>query len=471
MMKHNLYAMIVLVTLLLLVVSACSGEQNGQPKNDEKGKIAGTAKKSVKTKIEQTPLIYVNNREANTVQVIDPTTYSVISTLKVGEKPTYVQVTPDGSYTYVVNSQSEDVSIIDTKTNKVVKTIPVGKSPKGVNFTTDGKLAYVINEGEDTVTVIDVTQMKKITVIKTGKFPHNGISSPDSSKFYVTNTASNSISVIDTESQSVIDTIEGVNDLPHNLTITPDGKTLWVTLTKSNAIGIVDLEKGEMVETISVGKGHHVIDLTNDGKFAYVANIGDDSVTVIDTTSKEVVKSIHVGQGPHGIAITPNNKEVYVPVTEKNKLVVIDTTTKKVIETIETDAFPFFTATIGSRGTAYFTNVSMEKSHHSEGTSNEKTSKDSQKEMPKTVVVSSPLLKTGKTYSFTFNAPGEYVIHCAPHPYMTMKVMVKDGERMEEQTVEIKDYTYTPEALEITTGTTIKWVNKDTVQHNAVIEK
>ena len=197
------------------------------------------------------------------------------------------------------------------------------------------------------------------------------------------------------------------------------------------------------------------------GYFAYVANIGDDTVTVIDTASKEVVKSIKVGQGPHGIAITPDNKEVYVPVTEENKLVVIDTTTNEVIQTLETDAFPFFTATVGSRGTAYFTEESMKEIHHSEGNSSEtQESNDSQQEASKTVLESSPLLKTDETYTYTFNEAGEYAIHCEPHPYMTMTVIVKDGEKMEEQTVEIKGYTYTPETLEITPGTTVKWVNK-----------
>jgi YVTN family beta-propeller protein len=462
------HSMLFLVLLLLLALSGCNIGQNAQPERKE-----GTTVESIDTKNEQSPSVYVNNREANTVQIIDPTTYSVVSTIDVGEQPTYLQVTPDGRYTYVVNSKSEDVSIIDTKINEVVKTIPVGKTPKGVNFTTDGKWAYVINEGEDTVTVIDVKQMEKTTVIKTGKFPHNGISSPDSSKFYVTNTASNSISVIDTESQSVIKTIEDVKDLPHNVSITPDGKTLWVTLTKSNALGIVDLEKEKMVETIPVGTGHHVIDLTNDGNLAYVANIGDDSVTVIDTKSKDVVKSIQVGQGPHGIAITPDNKKVYVPVTEENKLVVIDTPTNEVTQTIETEAFPFFTATVGSHGTSYYTKKSMAADNHSEETVSEtqEAPDDSTKDSSKTVLESSPLIKTDKTYSYTFNKVGKYAIHCAPHPYMTMTIIVDEGEKMDEQKVEIKDYTFLPETMKITPGTTVKWINKDTVEHNAVIEK
>lgn len=177
-------------------------------------------------------MVYVNDRDANAVQVIDPKNNKIIETIQVEKKTTYNEVSPNGKYDYVVNSGSENVSIINTQTDQVVKTIPVGKTPKGVNFTPNGKWAYVINEGEGTVTVIDTQAMKPMGKIEVGKFPHNGVSSPDSSKFYVTNTGSNSVSVIDTSTQKVINTIEGVNGAPHNINITPDGNTLLVSLTE-----------------------------------------------------------------------------------------------------------------------------------------------------------------------------------------------------------------------------------------------
>lgn len=35
-----------------------------------------------------------------------------------------------------------------------------------------------------------------------------------------------------------------------------------------------------------------------------------------------------------------------------------------------------------------------------------------------------PLLAQGETYKFTFNKPGTYTLHCAPHPYMHQIVQV-----------------------------------------------
>ncbi|WP_077324822.1 YVTN family beta-propeller repeat protein [Virgibacillus siamensis] len=292
------------------------------------------------------PLVYVNERDANVVQVINSNNNKVIDTIKVGKKPTYNEVSPNGKYDYVVNSGSENVSIINTHTNQVVKTIPVGKTPKGVNFTPNGKWAYVINEGEGTVTAIDTQSKKPVGKIEVGKSPHNGVSSPDSSKFYVTNTGSNSVSVIDTSTQKVVNTIKGVNGSPHNINITPDGKTLLVSLTGKNAAGVIDLGKNKIVKTIPTGIGHHVIDITPDGKYAYMANIGTDFVSVIDLSKREKIKEITVGTGPHGITVTANGDKVYVAVSVENEVAVIDTTKNEVVNNITTKEFPFFVSTI-----------------------------------------------------------------------------------------------------------------------------
>jgi plastocyanin len=42
----------------------------------------------------------------------------------------------------------------------------------------------------------------------------------------------------------------------------------------------------------------------------------------------------------------------------------------------------------------------------------------------RTDVFAGPLLAKGETYSFTFNEPGAYPYHCAPHPYMKVLVTV-----------------------------------------------
>jgi YVTN family beta-propeller protein len=89
--------------------------------------------------------------------VIDTRTNLVVGEpIKVGESPSGIAITPDGSRAYVANANSEFVSVIDTRTNLVVgEPIKVGASPRSIAITPDGTRAYVASENSGSVSVID----------------------------------------------------------------------------------------------------------------------------------------------------------------------------------------------------------------------------------------------------------------------------------------------------------------------------
>jgi YVTN family beta-propeller protein len=66
------------------------------------------------------------------VVVIDPATNKISGSVKVGQRPWGIALTPDGSKLYTANGPSNDVSVVDTRKLQVIKTIPVGKIPWGV---------------------------------------------------------------------------------------------------------------------------------------------------------------------------------------------------------------------------------------------------------------------------------------------------------------------------------------------------
>jgi YVTN family beta-propeller protein len=88
------------------------------------------------------------------VSVIDTATNTVTATVRVGNGPLVVAVTPDGSEVYVTNISSNNVSVINTTTNTVTATIPVGGQPGGVAVTPDGSKVYVTNQSSVSVIAI-----------------------------------------------------------------------------------------------------------------------------------------------------------------------------------------------------------------------------------------------------------------------------------------------------------------------------
>ena len=73
--------------------------------------------------------VYVANNNDNTVNVINTITDSIIATIYVGGTPQGVSITPDGKKVYVANQYGSSISSISTATNRVTATIPVGAGP------------------------------------------------------------------------------------------------------------------------------------------------------------------------------------------------------------------------------------------------------------------------------------------------------------------------------------------------------
>src|SRR5437660_1542311 len=91
------------------------------------------------------PRIYVPNTESNTVSVIDPATYKVIETLRVGRQPQHVTPSYDMTKPWILNDKGNTLTAIDPATGKMGDTVAVD-DPYNMYYTPDGKYAIVVAE-------------------------------------------------------------------------------------------------------------------------------------------------------------------------------------------------------------------------------------------------------------------------------------------------------------------------------------
>jgi YVTN family beta-propeller protein len=112
--------------------------------------------------------VYVANANDSTVSVIATATDTVSATipLPAGSIPFGIAVSPDGSklFVYVADQGFEfpdgtfgraSVTVINAVANAVVvPAIPVGNGPTGIAVTPDGTKVYVADQGSNTVSVI-----------------------------------------------------------------------------------------------------------------------------------------------------------------------------------------------------------------------------------------------------------------------------------------------------------------------------
>jgi YVTN family beta-propeller protein len=71
---------------------------------------------------------------------------------------------------------------------------------------------------------------------------------------YVANSGSDDVSVIDGATNTVKDTITGLNQ-PSAVVVSPDGSTLYVSNQESNSVSVIDIAKKSIVHTLDLTKG------------------------------------------------------------------------------------------------------------------------------------------------------------------------------------------------------------------------
>jgi YVTN family beta-propeller protein len=282
--------------------------------------------------------VYVPNRAANTVSVIDPVTLKVVDTFKVGVHPQHIVPSWDLRTLWVANNAEgrTDGSLtpIDPLTGKPGKSIPVD-DPYNMYWSPDGRHAIVVAEAYKRLDFRDATTLELQYSIETPQCA--GINHADFSidgRFALFTCEFNgSITKIDLVNRKVLATIKlspyfdrpdalaliaqpgkkprkipdpgqlgneicTTPGMPQDVRVSPDGKTFFVADMMADGVHVVDGASFRQIGFIATGVGTHGLYPSRDGKSLYVANrggnqiqgkpLGKGSVAVIDFASRKV---------------------------------------------------------------------------------------------------------------------------------------------------------------------------------------
>ena len=284
--------------------------------------------------------VYVPNRAANTVSVIDPETLKVIDTYKVGVHPQHVVPAWDLRTLWVANNAEgrTDGSLtpIDPQTGKPGKSIAVD-DPYNMYWTPDGKEAIVVAEAYKRLDFRDPQTMKLGGSVPTPACAgHNHADFSIDGRFAIFTCEFNgSVTKIDLVNRKVLGTLRlskyfarpevlavidkpgkkpkkmpdpaGAGEIcttpgmPQDIRISPDGKRFYVADMMADGVHVVDGDTFRQIGFIDTGVGAHGLYPSRDGKKLYVANRGSNeihgkpggpgSVSVIDFASGKVLQT------------------------------------------------------------------------------------------------------------------------------------------------------------------------------------
>jgi YVTN family beta-propeller protein len=228
--------------------------------------------------------VYVPNRAANQVAVVDPATMQVVDRFQVGVHPQHVVPSWDLKTLWVTNNAEgrTDGSLtpIDPQTGKPGASIPV-EDPYNMYFTPDGKSAIVVAEAFKRLDFRDPHTMELQAQISTPECA--GINHADFSidgKYAIfTCEFQGSLVKIDLVNKQVVAYLVLTGGgMPQDIRVSPDGKTFYVAEMMRSGVYTIDPVAFTETGFIPTGTGTHGLYPSRDGKVLYVANRGSTRV-------------------------------------------------------------------------------------------------------------------------------------------------------------------------------------------------
>ena len=303
-------------------------------------------------------IIVQTNAAGDSVQLIDPTTNTIVAEITGVEVIHGVAAAPDGSRLYLSSESTETLDIVDTRTLEITKQIPLSGHPNNVAIHGNGERIYVAIQGTGGgVDVIDAVAEEHIKFIRILRGVHNTFITPDSKYVVAGSTGGATATVIDTELERPVWSIcfeGGVRPLTFDTN--PDGSTknMYVQVTNLHGFAVVDFQKQEEVRRITQpdipeaernpygiqGAPAHGIKVSPDETSIWSTSKINSHVYAYSLPDLEYLGGVSVGVVPDWLTFTPDGKYLYVANAHSNTVSVVDVAARKEIQVIEVGQVP-----------------------------------------------------------------------------------------------------------------------------------
>lgn len=203
--------------------------------------------------------LFVGDWNESRVTVVDlsQTGAAELTPVEVGPEPGHVLLSPDETMLYVANREGDSVSAVRASDLSLAATIPVGHAPFAIALSPDGTRLYVGNVQAGTVTVIDTARLAAVETWKTGTMPYGTAVTPDGSKLLVTHQSAGTLGVFDGADEPLAKI--KVGSYPEGVAIGSEGTRAYVANWFSDDVSVIDLETMTELRRIKSGAGTRAV--------------------------------------------------------------------------------------------------------------------------------------------------------------------------------------------------------------------
>ena len=299
--------------------------------------------------------VYVPNSGSNTVDIIDPKTFAIVSHFKVGRQPQHVTPSYDLKTLWVLNDLGDSLTRIDPATGLKGETVSV-EDPYNMYYTPDGKYAIVVAERKHRLDFRDPHTMK---LEQSLSVPCRGVDHMDftaDGRFLIASCEfAASVIKVDVAKHEVAGTLplnttgqhqpmrhrgHGIqfnpDGMPQDVKTSPDGKVFYVADMAANGVYLVEPDELKVLGFLPTGEGAHGLYASRDSKVLYVSNRGEGSISVIDFATRKVVQKWQLPgkASPDMGGVSSDGKVLWLAGRYNREVYAIDTHTGQLVARI-----------------------------------------------------------------------------------------------------------------------------------------
>lgn len=291
--------------------------------------------------------VYVPAAGSNKLYVIDPKTFQITATYRVGNEPQHITPSWDLTKLYVTNTKGDSLTVVDPATGKIAGEIPV-EDPYNLYFTPDGTMAVVVAERFQRLDFRhpETWELIRSVYVKWPGVDHMAFSR-DGSYLVASCEYSKRIVKVDIRKFEVVADM-ALGKLPIDVVRPPHQNLMFIADQGVNGVFVIDPDAWKQLEFIPTGRGTHGILLSHDWKSLYASNRLEGSISVIDIATRKVTAKWDTGGSPDMGQLSPDGKHFWISSRYHQHVMVIDTATGKVLARIPTGVQP--------HGLTYFPN-------------------------------------------------------------------------------------------------------------------
>jgi YVTN family beta-propeller protein len=293
---------------------------------------------------------YTVNGGDNTVTVFDKKSGQVAAIIATGRGPETIALDQKARLAYLALGEEDAVEVIDITDGTFINrlSLKAGDGPREVSLTPDGRFLLTLNARSRTVSIIDPASPAELSRVQVGEGPRRLLVSRTGERCYVFNSRSNTISVIDIANSAIVATIS-TEPGPLMGQFNRKGDRLYVVHEGSPYLSVIDPSSLSVVKRVFVDYGISVIKTDTLTGLLYAYRDGDSQIEVFDPFSLIPVYYIPAVSGIVDMTIDSETNNLFIVSAEKNKLLSISLVSKKVVAEIDTGERPLWVAVMGQR--------------------------------------------------------------------------------------------------------------------------